>query len=690
MARSAKEKASTLVLLGHLKKGSTGRLEVGSGDGAVSVYLLGGDVVAATSAVDPSVLIRRCSNASILSAADRDILRSHPNDEIFGLLLDKVTDDRFDDILRARFEENLCQYLVSSRKPRFERLKSVFVDNLQMGQETSSLVERLILRCDKAQSLELEQMLVKGKVQLPGQPGRWLDCLTSKPQSVESILPMLPIEATEARALLVDAWHAGAAWTPEEAVREASRLPSKAPAGASHVTGSTPVPPVMERPRKSSTPKPPPNPEELDAEALLQTVSPAPRDVRLGSAAATGAAAGGAASSLSYGAPAVMPADAMELSEADLEVVGDADLEPVSDLPDDEEEDDEDDLTVLDDLKSLDETEPTVMATPKAAPVPEPVEEVASSVLPATTGKSSVPPLPNAQPLVPSFVDWREDDLENDLTEGGDMPSEEVDERVSALPPLSYVSKPQKREMDSLSVDETLLDAEADDEDIDDAPTIHSPVTDSMQAQLDREAAKGAPSSLADWLSATADVEDDELDFFEDHDHDRGAANDGAFSSTSHNLDTVSMEEETSDQDEIIEVGEAPTARFSAPPLDYGEAQTRLDVANDCLKSVVKAFDDVDGRGRGRAVVQLLVDGSPSQFSALFVGIQVSDVGELDPERLLRNLYARPASEHRMLLGKALVDIIERALSSAADELPDEGFDAVYEGLAGYRQKLSL
>ena len=57
---------------------------------------------------------------------------------------------------------------------------------------------------------------------------------------------------------------------------------------------------------------------------------------------------------------------------------------------------------------------------------------------------------------------------------------------------------------------------------------------------------------------------------------------------------------------------------------------------------------------------------------------------------MLRNLFNRPATEHRQLLHKCLVDIIERALSSAADELPEDHFDHVLASVAGYRQRLGL
>jgi phosphoglycolate phosphatase-like HAD superfamily hydrolase len=89
-------------------------------------------------------------------------------------------------------------------------------------------------------------------------------------------------------------------------------------------------------------------------------------------------------------------------------------------------------------------------------------------------------------------------------------------------------------------------------------------------------------------------------------------------------------------------------------------------------------------------VVQLLVDGVPNQFAALLHDLRIDDEGALPIRTMLRNLADRPPTEHRQLLNNSLADIIERALSTAADELPDEAIDEVLESVAGYRSRLGL
>lgn len=226
---------------------------------------------------------------------------------------------------------------------------------------------------------------------------------------------------------------------------------------------------------------------------------------------------------------------------------------------------------------------------------------------------------------------------------------------------------------------EPELELELDPEDL--TETVHT-----APRREDVETPAGL-TSLSAWLESTTHVSDDDLDFFSDHDFERGAGDAGSFSTDSHNLDRVEVA--ASDEQEI-EAEEAPTPRFSAPKLSQTEALEKIAVANDVLSLVVRAFDDTGGSGRGRAVVQLLVDGSPARFATLLAEVQVDDHGRLPDERLLGNLYGRPPSEHRQLMNQALVDIIERALSSAADDLSDDQFDHVLESAAGYRQRLGL
>lgn len=247
----------------------------------------------------------------------------------------------------------------------------------------------------------------------------------------------------------------------------------------------------------------------------------------------------------------------------------------------------------------------------------------------------------------------------------------------------------------------------------DDTVSTDRSALDQLRAEMDDEESRAAVSNLADegtngepagatnetpvpskyaaWMGRTSNVDAEDLEFFEDHDHDRGSDQRGRFSLEDHHLDKVQVAEMATPADtEVLEADEAPAVKFGAPALSEDEALAKIAVANEVLSAVARAFDAAEGAGRGRAAVQLLVDGVPSQFAALLHDLTISEQGQLPDGPLLHNLAVRPPSEHRHLLNGSLVDIVERALSSAADELPEESLDDVLASVAGYRQRLGL
>jgi hypothetical protein len=155
----------------------------------------------------------------------------------------------------------------------------------------------------------------------------------------------------------------------------------------------------------------------------------------------------------------------------------------------------------------------------------------------------------------------------------------------------------------------------------------------------------------------------------------------------------VAEEEEGPEEEEIeeIEVDEAPHAMFSGRLLSEDEAAKKIEVANQAVVEVIQAFDASEGAGRGRATMQIVLDGSPQRFAVLFQGVRVGEGDELPTSLLLRNLHERPQTEHRQLLNQGLVDLIERALSLAMDEITDDTtIDTLLERTAGYRQRIGL
>jgi len=187
------------------------------------------------------------------------------------------------------------------------------------------------------------------------------------------------------------------------------------------------------------------------------------------------------------------------------------------------------------------------------------------------------------------------------------------------------------------------------------------------------------------------------LDAFGDYDTSRG---DGSFSGVRDRIDLledVPLAEETPDS-EILDMPEAEPAalvgavslNFSGPRLADDDARAKIEVVNEVLQTVRAAIDHLNGGGGGHARIQLIVDGSSGPFAALFGGIELQVDGRLPVEPVLKNLRKRPITEHRPLLRRASIDIIERALSLASEDLEEAQMEEVLVKVVGYQQRLGI
>lgn len=182
-------------------------------------------------------------------------------------------------------------------------------------------------------------------------------------------------------------------------------------------------------------------------------------------------------------------------------------------------------------------------------------------------------------------------------------------------------------------------------------------------------------------------VSADDLDAFGgEEDRHRGGGG-GTFVTEAHNLDRVELID--IDLNERTEPS-ASSLSFAAPTLTESDAVAKIEVANEVLAVLSGAIDTARGKLRGATTVQLLVDGRPRHYTALFEGIRVSSTGGLPSGDLLLNLRRRPATEQRRLLNQGMIDLLDRALDKAADELPEQVFDEILERVMGYRQRLGL
>ena len=96
------------------------------------------------------------------------------------------------------------------------------------------------------------------------------------------------------------------------------------------------------------------------------------------------------------------------------------------------------------------------------------------------------------------------------------------------------------------------------------------------------------------------------------------------------------------------------------------------------------------GPGAGQTAVQLLVESAAGNYSRLFHEVEVSKHGRINERQVLANLQRRPKTEQRFLLDRGVMDFIERALSTGAEDLSDDALDALLEEIAGYQLRLRM
>jgi hypothetical protein len=191
-----------------------------------------------------------------------------------------------------------------------------------------------------------------------------------------------------------------------------------------------------------------------------------------------------------------------------------------------------------------------------------------------------------------------------------------------------------------------------------------------------------------EWVAVQPAVEEIEalvevdLDAFSGaDDRNRGGTRGGTFVAEREKLDRVELVD-------LEGVTSSPT--YSAPTLTEEEAKAKVQVANDVLVVVAGAYDRHRGAQQGSTTIQLLVDGRPRSYIPLFDGVRVRQRGDLPFPELLANLRRRPETEQRHLLNQGMLDLLDRALDKAADELPEDDFDEVLGQVMGYRQRLVL
>ena len=134
---------------------STGRVVVGAGAASITVYLMQGNVIAAECPDDSRMYAHLLLRQGVIDAAVAAKLEAHieATEPVFGHIID-AAGNALDDLLYQRFLQNLAAFTGSISKPNFTKMNGVFVDNIQMGHQTNTLLDQCCLVWDRASSLD--------------------------------------------------------------------------------------------------------------------------------------------------------------------------------------------------------------------------------------------------------------------------------------------------------------------------------------------------------------------------------------------------------------------------------------------------------------------------------------------------------------------------------------------------------
>ncbi|MFT4978403.1 MAG: hypothetical protein ACI8S6_004313 [Myxococcota bacterium] len=139
-----------LSLRESLTKGLTGCLTSQDG-GSYRVFLMQGDILAAHGSDDGIWIVRRLvNNGAITEGQGRQVIfylgQGYRLEE---LLLDQVPDQLFIDLLSERFRQNLLDFAFLGGGIHFEQMDAIFVDNIQVGHDSFTLLDEIAALRDR-------------------------------------------------------------------------------------------------------------------------------------------------------------------------------------------------------------------------------------------------------------------------------------------------------------------------------------------------------------------------------------------------------------------------------------------------------------------------------------------------------------------------------------------------------------
>lgn len=655
--RNSKSLDPLRTLREHLALGVTGCLSLRDKEGTeFRVYVMQGELLASQGPDDSRWIIRRLVNNGALTETQGERFMARlANDELLeDLLFGQVPDELLLDVMAARFRQSLLDFLFVTAIPTFEPLEAIFVDNIQVGHDSHGLLGELEARRDRVRGLRARAPGITIR-QGSGRPrsldeARLLD-LCDEPVRLADLVAASPLEQGETldhvfEMLNIGLLHAEGFFPTDDdepTENSAEELGSDDDLDLSDVS----VEPWTEdeptaMPVQSATP-PTPRIQESWATPLIDE-------------AAVFGALGLNLDEPPEPPPPPPPRIVQEEPKAPVEA-----LRPAPEAP----------------------KVPEPVTVPPAPRVPEPARPAppppAEPARPAARKISEV-----VRPAATRLADSFKPPTPSKPVEPPPLPSRSVEP-----PPAPAVDDAElarvAEEAQRLAAEEALR-AE-------------------MERELEQESEEDPGQRVIppgfDYFGAE---EDDADALFVDYDRKIGrGAGEGTYTSSIKDVVELGPAAQSlrADDDAIIEAdsldslseeerANVRSVSFGAPPLEEDEVRDALDLVNGALREIARVLDEVSGPGSGRAFVQLLLEGTPAEFNALFRSVDARKDGRLAVESVLKNLRERPKTEHRQLVHRGVEDLIERALTLSCEDLDDDIADALTEAVLGFQKQLNL
>lgn len=140
----------------------TGCITAQGPSGRLRVYLMQGEVIAAHGANDAAMVLQRLVALGALTADNaKTLAESSPSSSgVIQDLVGKVDDAVLEGRLAARFRQALLEFLRADNGAAFQEMDAVFVENIQVGHDTATLLDDLTRQQGRLDTLRSRPDLV--------------------------------------------------------------------------------------------------------------------------------------------------------------------------------------------------------------------------------------------------------------------------------------------------------------------------------------------------------------------------------------------------------------------------------------------------------------------------------------------------------------------------------------------------